>query len=408
MNELILVRYGDIVLKGKNQKYFVKTANDRIQEVFSSLPVTFDFRHDRLYLILNGVVYHEAIMRLVTIPGLHSFSLVSKCAVDYSEAADLAVAMIENKITSEPITFKVETKRADKTIQETSTQISQLLAKSILKRLKQLKVDVHHPQLTLNVEMRKDGCYMYLDQIKGMGGFPVPMGGRAIALLSGGIDSPVAAYIAIKKGIEVECVHFESTPMTPLESVQKTLDLCAVLARYLPHDQIRLHLVPFQALHERLIRDVPESYLITIMRRMMLRIASIIQEEASAKAIITGDSIGQVASQTLESLETIQDATDRLLIRPLAGMDKSEIIKIADHIDTLEISNRAFSDCCSIYVPKNPAIRPQIAIAKKYESQIDFAPLVEECAKARRILTIHAGEKFELNLMGLSVQEALK
>ncbi|MDD4184852.1 MAG: tRNA 4-thiouridine(8) synthase ThiI, partial [Candidatus Izemoplasmatales bacterium] len=391
MNELILVRYGDLILKGRNKRYFISTANDRVREKLSGLPVELDFHHDRFYVVLNKAAKAEVIERLRHIPGLYSFSLVTKMAIDYSEIAKRAVYLIGEETSGKKITFKVETKRADKTIKETSTEISQIIAKMILRNLDNLEVDVHNPELTLYLDFRRDGCYMYLNQIMGLGGFPIPVSGKVVTLLSGGIDSPVAAFLAMKKGMETELVHFESTPLTPLEAVQKTIDIAKVLAQYAPLDTIKLHLVPFAQIHQEIIANVPEPYLITIMRRMMIRIASGIMNRIGASAIVTGDSIGQVASQTLESLIAIGEVTDALILRPLSNLDKLDIIRLSREIGTMDISIRAFNDCCSVYVPKNPVIRPQAKIAAKYESKFEFDSMIVKALKESVALDVKAG-----------------
>lgn len=406
MNELILVRYGDLLLKGRNLKLFVRTANDRIREKLEPLPVSYDFRHDRAYIEKGDVPAEEIIRRLQTIPGLYSFSLLSHCQVDYDRIADLAIGLIQEKTAGRPVTFKVETKRADKTIPETSMEISQIVAKKILRSLHHLTVDVHDPELTLMIEARKDGAYLFIDQVMGLGGFPIPMGGKAVCLLSGGIDSPVATFLALKKGIDVDCIHFESTPLTPIESVQKTIDLVKVLAGYAMHQTLKLQLVPFMELHRLILNQVPDAFQITIMRRMMLRIAEQIRLKRKATAIITGDSIGQVASQTLESLATIQDAIASLVLRPLANYDKLDIMAIARNLGTLDISNRPFNDCCSLYVPKNPVIHPDIKLTRRLESALDFQGLLDQAVIATKTIDITPDTTLSLASGALSLQEA--
>ncbi|MBN2504163.1 MAG: tRNA 4-thiouridine(8) synthase ThiI, partial [Bacilli bacterium] len=269
MHEMILVRYGDLVLKGKNQRFFVRAVNKLLTDKLAGLPVELDFRHDRAYIDLKDYDVQTVIGRLKQVTGLHSFSLISKCRVDYDEIANTSIEMIDRKTQKKQTAFKVETKRADKTIPETSMQISKIISRKILVQLPYLSVDVNDPELTLNVEVRNDGAYIFVDQTMGLGGYPAPINGKAVVLLSGGIDSPVAAFAALRKGLGIECVHFESTPLTPIESVQKVIDIASVLAEFAPEQQIRLHLVPFREMHEELLKNVPESYLVTIMRRMM-------------------------------------------------------------------------------------------------------------------------------------------
>ncbi|NLZ62004.1 MAG: tRNA 4-thiouridine(8) synthase ThiI [Acholeplasmataceae bacterium] len=408
MNEQILVRYGDLILKGKNQKHFIKTANERVREKLSGLMVDFDFRHDRFYVILNNTPAKEVFDRLCLIPGLYSFSLVTKTTTVYHEIASQAVSLIKEQTKGKATSFKVETKRADKSLKDTSTEISQQISKMILPNVPNLTVDVHDPELTLNLDFRRDGCYMYIGQIMGLGGFPIPVSGKVVTLLSGGIDSPVAAYLAMKKGMETELVHFESTPLTSIEAVQKVLDIASELAKFAPRDRIRLHLVPFAELHQEILNKVPESYLITIMRRMMLRISTRIMRQKEAMAIVTGDSIGQVASQTLESLVAIQDVTDALILRPLSHLDKIDIVRLSREIGTNDISIRPFSDCCSVYVPKNPVIRPKADVAVKYESVIPYEDMIDEIISETHVFDISFGNAPKLELGALTVKEALK
>ncbi|HRX91785.1 MAG TPA: tRNA uracil 4-sulfurtransferase ThiI, partial [Candidatus Izemoplasmatales bacterium] len=324
MKDLLMIRYGDLILKGRNRNSFMDAVNRLIKEKLAGLSVGLEFCHDRAYVHLNDAPLDIVIRQLGYVTGLYSYSLMSKCQVDFDEIAALAIELLTEDTKGQEITFKVETKRVDKTYPMQSPDISKVLSGMILSEMSNLIVDVHNPKLTLTIEIRKEGAYLFTDQIKGLGGFPIPIAGKAVVLLSGGIDSPVASFLAMKKGFQVELVHFESTPMTSIESAQKVIDLAEILSRYAPHDEIRLNFVPFTAIHEKIIASVPESYIITIMRRMMVRIASGIKEKTGSLAIITGDSIGQVASQTPESLATIQEAIDDLVIRPLSTYDKME------------------------------------------------------------------------------------
>lgn len=407
MFEGLLLRFGDLTLKGKNQKYFVRAVNALIREKLEGLDLRFDFQHDRAYVFFEPQLLSEVVKRLHYVTGLYSYSKISKCEKDIDQIKDISLQLIEEETGKLPTTFKVETKRADKHFPIESTDFSRQLAGKILREAPFLKVDVHDPAMTLHIELRIDGAYIYMNQIKGLGGFPVPMGGKALVLLSGGIDSPVAAFLAMKKGLQIECVHFESTPLTPIESAQKVLDLAAKLARYALHSQIKVLFVPFTALHEDIISNVPEAYNITIMRRMMIRIASGLLKKRDADAIITGDSIGQVASQTIESLSAIQSSTNALILRPLATYDKLDIIQIARQIETFEISNRPFSDCCSIYVPKNPAIRPTDRHSHKYEFGFDFQTKVDQAIKDTIVFTVKQDEVTDIVSKGFILREVL-
>lgn len=408
MYNRILVRYGDLTLKGKNQKYFVQAINQLIFDKCEDLNLTYELNHDRMYIILNGTPLEEIEKRLSYVTGLYSYSKVIKCAVDFEEIKSKSIELIQKIVPQTGITFKVDTKRADKNFPMTSMDFSRKLSVEVLRNVPHLIVDVKNPELVLQVEIRKDGAYLFSGQTKGVGGFPTPIAGKAAVMLSGGIDSPVAAYLAMKKGLEVDLVHFESTPLTPLESVQKAIDLAQVLARYAPKNKIRLHLIPFRPIHEEIIKHIPESYNITIMRRMMYRITSRVLTKNKLDAMITGDSLGQVASQTLESLHCIGEVTSKLILRPLTSYDKIDIIKIAKEIETLDISNRAFSDCCSVYIPKSPAIRPQSYLAKSYEKSFPYEEMIDEVMANIKTLVLTSTDHYDITLKGFSVEEAFQ
>ena len=407
MYEYVMIRYGDLNLKGKNKSQFKQTLNNQIRFKFKELDVDIEFQHDLVYIKLKETDPLDVIKILDTISGISSYSKVAKCKYDLDDIAKIGIELVKEFTEGRVTKFKVETKRANKNIPLTSIEISQQLSKRILTQVENLIVDVRNPELTLNVEVRKDATYLYTNKIPGMGGFPVSIGGKAMVLLSGGIDSPVSAYLAMKKGLEVECIHYESTPMTSIESAQKVIDLTEKLANFAPNYKIKLHMVPFQKLHEQIIFNTPESYIITIMRRMMYRIASEVAKRNDCKVLISGDSIGQVASQTIESMTTIQDVTDQLIIRPLAIFDKMEIVKIANQIDTLTISNKPFSDCCTVYVPKRPIIKPTIEKAKYFEEHYDYSKLLEETVSNTKTIILDARKHLDIQSKGLIVSECL-
>ncbi|MGD9909233.1 MAG: tRNA uracil 4-sulfurtransferase ThiI [Candidatus Izemoplasmatales bacterium] len=406
--EGILIRFGDLTIKGKNQKLFVRAINELIKEKLEGLEIEYDFNHDRLYIFFEKEVKEEVKKRLLYVSGLYSFSEIIKVEKDIELIAAKAIELIIQETKELPTLFKVDTKRADKNFPINSMDFSKQISGKILRNCPFLKVDVHHPQLTLDIEIRRESAYIYISETKGMGGFPLPMGGKGLVLLSGGIDSPVASYLSMKKGIHIECIHFESTPLTPMESAQKIIDIASVLARYNLGNSVKILFVPFKDIHEQILLKIPEEYHITIMRRMMLRIATGLLEQRKAKVLITGDSIGQVASQTIESLNTIQNVTDALILRPLTTYDKLDIIKIASEIETLAISNRPFQDCCTVYTPKNPAIHPTIKIAQRYELNFDYQPMIEEAIKKTKILTVRKDLPVNITTKGWVLQEVLE
>ena len=407
MYEYIMVRYGDLILKGKNQHIFRHNINNQIAHKMYGLHVEIEFQHDLVFIKLNGVDPKEVIERLNFISGLSSYSKTLKCNFDIDEIAKKSIELLKHEITKKT-TFKVETKRADKSINLKSFEISSLVSKKVLREVENLIVDVKKPEKTLNIEARKEGTYIFTDKIPGLGGFPTSTGGRAMLLISGGIDSPVAGYLTMNTGLEIECVHFESSPLTPVESVQKVIDLVTVLSKYAPSSKIKLHLVPFREIHELILKEISESYIITIMRRMMYRIAESLAKKNNCKALVSGDSIGQVASQTLESLITVQSVVDSLIVRPLAALDKNEIIKIAKKIKTYQISNRPFSDCCTVYVPKRPVIKPTVERAETFEKAFDYQKYIKQAIKDT--VTVEISERKPLNIIdkGFSIEEIFK
>lgn len=408
MYERILVRYGELTLKGKNRHFFVDKVVELVKSKLVGLNVTIDKRHDRLYLELNNESVDEVVKRLNRVSGLHSYSLITKCSTDIEDIVNISIEMLKSKVKDEVITFKVETKRADKSYPLTSQELSPKIAGKVLKAFPNLKVDVHHPQLVLSVQVRDDGAYIFTDSIKGMGGYPVGIGGKALLMLSGGIDSPVAGYLAMKQGVEIECIHFESTPMTAVESVQKTIDLVEKLSIFAPHNKIKLHLIPFEQIHSSIIQFVPESYLVTIMRRMMYRIAAKLMKKNQALAIINGESIGQVASQTLESMACVSEVSNALILRPLATYDKLDIMSIARTIDTFDISIRPFEDCCTIYLPTNPTIRPSLKHALSFEKSFDYLPMIEQAVEKTLTLSLSVYQHTDILGKGLTVEECFE
>ncbi len=407
MFDRILVRYGDLTLKGKNRKVFLEHLRGLIKDKVINEGVEIEFTYDRTYIILNGVDHVEVIKNLDKVSGLSSYSLVTKCSTDLDIIKETALQVVRDQL-SEPVTFKVESKRADKTYPMTSQDISREVAGYVLRRSEQLTVDVHNPQETLNVEVRKEAAYIYLHKIKAMGGFPTGVAGKGLLMLSGGIDSAVAGFLAMKQGMMIEGIHFESTPLTSIESAQKVIDLTKKLAVFARKNQIKVHMVPFKEIHTALMKHIPESYNITIMRRMMYRIATLIAKKNSALVLVNGESVGQVASQTLESIRCVNEVTDLPIIRPLATYDKSDIIEISHKIDTYKISVQPFEDCCTVYVPKKPVTKPSMKRCYKLEQAYDFTELIEKAVDETVSIFIKDDCDIELPLLGFDVNQTLR
>lgn len=407
MYDQILIRFGDLTLKGKNQKEFLKRLYALIHLKLKDFQVTIENTHDRVYIHLNQEEPQKILKQLQYVSGISSYSLVVRCDLDLPQIKTTALHLMKELVTT-PTTFKVETKRANKEFPLTSMEVTRQVAGYVLANHSDLKVDVHRPQVTLHLEIKGNSCYLYNFEYKALGGYPVGVAGKGLLMLSGGIDSPVAGFLAMKQGIEIECIHFESTPLTSIESAQKVVDLVKKLAGYSATDQIVLHLVPFKEIHMELLDKVPESYNITIMRRMMYRIADLLAKKRHCLCLINGESVGQVASQTLQSMVTINSVTNLPVLRPLCTYDKVDIIKLSTQIDCYELSIRPFEDCCTVYVPKAPATAPKIDKAEEYEKAFDYESLIEKAVSETKRITIDKDSDLDLTGLGLEVREVLK
>jgi len=369
----IMVRFGELSTKGKNKKEFIRILARNIRNAlrdFSSLE--FIVRLDHIYIKLNDVDPDEIIPILQGISGIHALSLVLKTDDEINNVKKVCLDLIKQE---EGQTFKVHSRRANKKYPIISDQINREVAGEILRNTS-LKVDVHNPDILLSIEMREEGCYIFTKTYQGAGGYPLGVGGKIMHMLSGGIDSPVAAYLLMKRGLRIECIHFASPPYTNIGVIEKLKDLLAKLNIY--QESIRLNVIPFTKIQEKIYEVSDESYAITIMRRMMFRLASELAKRRNCMAFSSGESIGQVASQTLESMNVINEVTNMPVIRPLVATDKLDIIELARKIDTYEISIRPFEDCCTIFAPKNPKTKPSLEKAKEYEAKFDFESMIKE------------------------------
>ena len=369
----IMIRYGEIGTKGKNKKQFISCLYNNIKNSLKEVKnVKVYNKYDRLYVALNGEKPETIFHYLDMISGIASYSPVYFVETDVEKIKN---AVKEVALESEFKTFRVTTNRAYKEFEITSMDFNKVLAGIILKN-KDVKVDIHNAETNFNVEIRHEGPYIFFKKYKGLGGYPLGVGGKALALLSGGIDSPVACFMMMKRGVSLETIHFASFPYTSKAAEEKVYDLLNKL-NVVQHS-ITLHIVPFTKLQEEIYKHVDESYAITIMRRMMVRIASRLANKRNCLALVTGESVGQVASQTLNSMQVINEVTNMPIIRPVACFDKMDIMDIARKIDTYEISIRPFEDCCTIFTPKNPVTKPTLDKAIEYESKFDYESLIEE------------------------------
>lgn len=382
----ILVRFGELTTKGKNRKTFIRKLCNNTKEILSSFPrLKYELTFDRMYILLNGEDSEAVSQKLKTVFGIHSFSICYKVESDLDKIKEVVSEIIEK---DEGTTFKIDTKRNDKDYPLHSQDINRAIAGYVFHHTKKdLKVDVHHPDILVKVELRKEYTYVMDNVIKGAGGYPVGVGGKALLMLSGGIDSPVAGYLTLKRGIDIECIHYASPPYTNELAKEKVLDLVNVLRQY-THGRITIHMVPFTKLQLAVYEHCDESYAMTVMRRMMYRIAEGIAHKNHCLAIVNGESVGQVASQTLDSMQVINEVIRMPVLRPVACMDKLEIIDIANKIGTYDISIRPHEDCCTIFTPKQPATKPRSYKAEAMEANWNFEVMIKECIEETKFIVI--------------------
>lgn len=389
----ILIRFGEISTKGRNRRIFIDRLKNNIKNVLTDYPnLVYEATRDRLYIHLNNGEHEVIIERLQHVFGIQSFSLAIKCDSDITKIKEMALKAVKSLYQPND-TFKVSAKRADKTFPLDTNELNYQIGSHVLMNTKDLTVDVKNPLINLRVEVRSEATYLTCFDYKGAGGLPVGSSGKAMLLLSGGIDSPVAGLLSLKRGVELEVVHFFSPPYTSERAKQKVIDLTRELAAF--GGKIRLHIVPFTTIQEKIQAQVPENYTMTSTRRMMLTIADKVRAKQEGLALITGESLGQVASQTLESMMAINDVTNTPILRPLITMDKTEIIDISKRIGTHEISIRPFEDCCTIFTPASPKTKPKLDKVTRFESFVDFEELINNAVDNIETMIITKEEKEE-------------
>jgi thiamine biosynthesis protein ThiI len=376
MSELIMVRYGEIALKGKNRHFFENVLINNMRIALKEIEAKKIYKtQGRIFVEVADKYESEKAMKLLQkVFGIVSISPVERTPLDLQRMKEKVLAYFR-AFYRPGISFKIESRRANKAFPTRSPEINREVGGYILQNIADAKVDVHNPEVKINIEVREDEAYIYSAAFPGSGGLPVSVTGEAILLLSGGIDSPVAAWMGMKRGLKVEALHFYSFPFTSERAKQKVIDLCHVLKNY--NHGLKLHIAPFTEIQKQIYQNCPPALGITIMRRMMFRIAQALAKKQKALCILTGESLGQVASQTLESMHVINAITNLPVIRPLVGLDKSEITAISKKIGTYEISIRPYEDCCTIFVPKHPETKPTIEQAEKAEENLDIQTLVD-------------------------------
>ena len=388
MKTRILIRYGELSTKGRNKKMFTQKLASNIKKALVDFPqVKVIPDYDFMYLDLHEAPEEAVIEKVKPIFGIQSISPVYIVEKDMEVAKKVVLDLLSQE-DLEGKTFKIMTRRSDHTFEMDTNQINLFLGDAVLEAFPDIKVQLKQPGITVRIDVRREHLMVSLKTIQGAGGLPVGTSGRAMLMLSGGIDSPVAGYLAMKRGMEIQCVHFASPPYTSPQALEKTKLLAAKIARF--GGSIQFLTVPFSRIQEEIKKSIPEAYLMTIMRRFMLRITDQLRENARALAIANGESVGQVASQTLDSMVAINDVTNTPIIRPVATMDKLDIIKVAEEIDTFELSIQPFEDCCTVFAPPSPKTKPKLEKARQYEARLDVEGLIKEAVEGTVIEEITA------------------
>ena len=388
----IMVRYGELSTKGKNRKDFIGRLAGNVTKVLRDFPqVEIHPRHDRMHIVLNDAPFEEVDKRLKRVFGIQTYSPTIKVEKTLAKIEETALALMKETF-KKGMTFKVNTKRSDHQFLYDTNELNKMVGDYLFANMENLKVEMKHPDIVLRIEVRKDAVYISNQLLHGAGGMPVGTGGRAVMMLSGGIDSPVASYLALKRGVDIDMVHFYSPPYTTEKALNKAKELTGILANYA--GKINFIAVPFAEIQETIKEKIPEGYLMTVQRRFMLQLADKIRAKRRGLAIFNGESVGQVASQTLESMAAINDVTTTPVVRPVATMDKTEIIRLAEKIGTFDLSIQPFEDCCTIFAPPRPKTKPKIDKAREFENRLDVEGLIDRALAGIQVTSIYPNDKF--------------
>ncbi|SIT00015.1 tRNA uracil 4-sulfurtransferase ThiI [Alicyclobacillus vulcanalis] len=386
----LLIRYGELTTKGANRAEMEQLLERNVRRALSGWPeVRVTRSQQRIVVQLNGAPVDATLQKLQQVFGISSISPVAVAPLNLEAIQQKAVEVAKRELMDKS-TFKVEARRGYKDFPLDSPALQKAVGAAILRALPHIRVDVHRPEVVIEVDIRKSAAYVYPSRVPGLGGFPVGMSGKGLVLLSGGIDSPVAAWKAMKRGLALELVHFHSFPFTSERAQQKVEDLAAVLTTWA--GPMKLHLVSVTAIQSEIQRAAPEGLRTILLRRMMVRAASRIADEVGAGALVTGDSLGQVASQTLPALNAVDRATEHTILRPLIAEDKLEIIELAKRMGTYDISILPFDDCCSLFAPKHPKTHPKLRDIERAEARMDVESLIAEAVASREEKWVLADE----------------
>ena len=384
MEKLIMIKYGELSTKKDNIKVFIEKLSNNITKKLKNYYIKIQKNKLRMFIDIKNYDEDKIVNLLKEVFGIHSIVICYKVDKNLESIESESLNLLKNENFK---TFKVETNRADKNFKYNSMEVSKFVGARILKNIDNVKVDVHNPDILLHVEIRSECTYIYTKEIPGLGGYPTGIQGKGLLMLSGGIDSPVAGYLASKRGIDIDAIYFEAPPHTSNDAKNKVITLAKELSKY--GNNINLYVIPFTKLQEAIYKNMDPTYMITILRRMMYRISEKVAKKTKSKIIINGESIGQVASQTLTSMYVINNVTNMPVIRPVACLDKLEIIEIAKKINTYETSILPYEDCCTIFVPKHPVINPNLEKCIYNESLIDYESMIEECVNNMEKININ-------------------
>ena len=388
----VMVRYGELSTKHKNRNDFIRQLGQNVRHALHDFPkVVVRAQWDRLHVQLHGTDVRQVTKRLSGVFGIENFSPVVRVKKDINDAKKVAVRMVK-ELYRPGCTFKIDTRRQDKKFPLDTYGVNDALGSCVINHFQKIKAKMKDPDITVRTEVRMNGIFLMTKKIPGAGGLPVGTGGRATLMLSGGIDSPVATYLAMKRGVRVDMVHFYSPPYTSQQALNKAKELTMKLSKYCGH--IDFIQVPFTKIQEEIKEKVPEGYLMTIQRRMMYRLAAAITVQRHESGIFNGESLGQVASQTLESMVAINDVTRLPVLRPLLSMDKTQIIAIARKLGTYKLSILPYEDCCTIFTPPSPKTKPNLEKSRQYEKLIDVQGLIKAALKQARTTVIRPGDEF--------------
>lgn len=373
MKKVILIKYGELTTKKNNRNFFIKILKKNIFTKIGNHEFDIIDDYYRMFIIPKNDDFDEIISKLKDIFGIHEIVIAYKDEdTNVDKIKEISLNLMKE---ANGKTFKVITNRSDKSYEIKSMDMNNIIGGHILKNTS-FKVDVHNPDIILNIEIRREAVYIYNESIKGLGGYPVSTLGRGLLMLSGGIDSPVAGYLTIKRGVELYYLYFESRPHTSIEARNKVIELARKLERF--NSKGKLFVVNFTKIQETIYKELDKDYLITFMRRCMYKIAEKVAKKNHCLAIINGESVGQVASQTLSSILAVNNVTNYPILRPLCSFDKLDIIEISKKIDTYEISILPYEDCCTIFVPRHPVINPNLKHILEEEKKLDFDSLIND------------------------------